>query len=129
MEITDAISPQTRTEFEAVCHPTKDWWKDIGRSENTFETNRKTLNGIAMSSEGKAGAGLFIVDRMEIAGTIMTEESAVVGLEIIGEGFKIGPNTYIGPQTGARYGCYANHEEVERFSVANDARMEVRCKL
>jgi glucose-1-phosphate thymidylyltransferase len=122
LEITDAIQWLIDHGHRVVHEVLVGWWLDTGKKDPLLESNRRVLETLEPSIEGK------IDDASSVDGRVVVEDGAeligsnVRGPAVIGARTRL-VNSYVGPFTAVASDCEIIDSEVEHSVVLEHSRI------
>jgi glucose-1-phosphate thymidylyltransferase len=122
LEITDAIQWLADHGYRVRHEVLQGWWLDTGKKDPLLESNRRVLETITTSIEGK------IDDASQVDGRVIIEKGAelvgstVRGPAVIGAGTRL-VNSYVGPFTAIANECEIVDSEIEHSVVLDHSRI------
>lgn len=122
LEITDAIQWLIENGYKVEYKMVEGWWKDTGRPKDILEANRLVLEDLVPKNEGKA-EGSTVSGKVSIgSGSVVKDNSLIVGPSIIGKNCIIS-NAYVGPYTSIGDNCEVVNTEVENSVVMEGTKI------
>ena len=123
LEIVDAIQ-WLLDRGDVVHHDVlQGWWLDTGKKDSLLEANRRVLESLESSVEGKVDDDSDIDGRVVVDPTASIERSTVRGPAIIGAGARI-VSAYVGPFTSVGADVAIASSEVENSVLLEGVRLE-----
>lgn len=134
-EIIDNLKPSWRGEYEITealqllmengnkieYDTVTGWWKDTGTPEDIIHANKLVLDSIGTEHQFLIDKDSQIKDKIVIgSGTIITQDSSIIGPVIIGKNCKIGPAVRIGPYVSVGDNCNLQGCEVQNSILMAD---------
>jgi len=126
LEITDAIQWLIDNGYKVSYRITKRWWKDTGKPKDLLEALYLLLDTLEEDIKGKISIDAEVLGRVHIGkDTEILEGTVIRGPVYIGEGCRIGPDTYIGPYTSIENNVVIEGGEILGSLVMDKAKLEL----
>lgn len=132
LQLTDAIKDMFKSEnYKVTASVVKDWWDDLGRTEDVLKANHMILSELKESkNEGIVEENVSLVGNVMIGeNTKIQSGTSIKGPVVIGKNCKIGPDTYIGPHTSIGDNTTVIGGEIESSIVIGDTMIECKGKI
>jgi glucose-1-phosphate thymidylyltransferase len=126
-EITEALQmlmdDGDKIEYDTVTG----WWKDTGTPEDIIHANKLVLDSIGTENQFLIDYDAEIKDNVVVgAGTVIDDESVVIGPVIIGKNCTIGKGVQLGPYVSVGDNCNLKHCTIQDSIIMTDCIIDVK---
>ena len=127
LEITEALQmlmdDGNKIEYDTVTG----WWKDTGTPEDIIHANKLVLDSIGTENQFLIDSDAEIKDNVVVGtGTILDDESSIIGPVIIGKNCSIGPGVKLGPYVSVGDNCNLNHCTIKDSIIMTNCIINVK---
>ena len=103
------------------------WWKDTGTPEDIIHANKLVLDSIGTENQFLIDYDAEIKDNVVVgAGTVIDDESVVIGPVIIEKNCTIGKGVQSGPYVSVGDNCNLKHCTIQDSIIMTDCIIDVK---